>query len=171
MAASTEPKLNSPEAQALLRSAHAAGKGRDSTAQMLRDQLGIVVNARSVGVALAALGPKPVRTPASKKVSTSLDEVKVLERRAKALQQVVANAQTPRDIVALNKELRDTFASIRVARASVRLAQESTDHEIAEVLEKLTRFALDNPAPDQPATNAVPEEQDPAVSVRSAEAV
>jgi hypothetical protein len=113
---------------------------------------------------LARIGP--VATPVAQAApSAELDEIQTLEAQAVAIKTMLedpAGELTPRDWAALNGELRQTFNSIRKAKAAQQLAAQSESADVSWVVAKLKRFAEQNKT-DAGASADLSEERDSAI--------
>lgn len=90
----------------------------------------------------------------------TLDEIEALERSAKQLQRLLAAPLPVRDTAALNAELRQTFASIRRARAAQSSQAGILSAEAQATLAKIRKFQAQNKAYPTPAV-AAPVEPEP----------
>jgi hypothetical protein len=108
--------------------------------------------------------PKPAERVPVAEPSTPLDEIETLEAQARSIKTMLedpGSELTPRDWAALNGELRQTFNSIRKAKAAQQIAAQGESADVSWVVAKLKRFAEQN---KQDGTVAdIPEERDTAI--------
>ncbi len=165
------------EASARIVAGKKAGKSSRAVAQELKDELGIELDQRTISRHVGKIGeqpppvaPKMPRRPRADEdddpgfephppATPTLDEVTALETEVSYLQVLLANPLPPRDRTALNAELRQTFASIRMAKKAIKDAQDSEDEDVTWMIAKLKRFAAMNAQTDdapQPAADDEP---------------
>lgn len=139
------------EALEVIHRLKAAGKSSRETAKTLRETLGIEVDQRTISRHAKANGSIPLSEPADyalgaepeddgQPFAVELDEVTALEAQVAKLQRELAGRLRPRDRAQLSGELRQTFASIRKAKAAKLEAEELQDADAAWMLAKIKRF-------------------------------
>jgi hypothetical protein len=150
-----------------------SGKSAREIARLLKVQ-GLQIDQRSVSrfitrcdePRLGSFDPQesppesPNKPPQETEISISLDEIAALELRARRIQEVLRDdAAIPiRDMVALNAELRQTFASLRKARAAQREAVGILSADAQATLDRIRKFQRQNQS--YPATVEEPAPQD-----------
>ena len=168
------------ETVAQIRAWKAEGRSSRDIASTLLNERGIKLDQRTIStyarpthpdpVAKVSKVPRlarigPVAAPIAQAVpSAELDEIQTLEAQAVAIKAMLedpAGELTPRDWAALNGELRQTFNSIRKAKAAQQLAAQSESADVSWVVAKLKRFAEQNKT-DAGAAD-LSEERDPAI--------
>lgn len=152
------------DAAQLIAEAKSAGKSSRETARIVHDRLGIELDQSAISRHWAQVQKKPkakqpsnpkaarARRPATtsgapaevSRVEPTLNEIEALQRRARRLQELLEDEGSlsgARDVVALNAELRQTFASLRRAQAAKQVADKSLSREATEILERLRKMA------------------------------
>ena len=159
------------DAAQLIAELYDAGTSTRDIARVVRERLGLDLNQSTIVRHLGRSKPAPTRARAHgnaphvprppEALEPTLDEIPALERRARRLQELLDDEDAltgARDVCALNAELRQTFASIRKARAAQREAAGILSADAQATLARIRKFQQQNQS--YPTAVAEPAPQD-----------